>query len=65
MIRKILTVIAVIMLVVGLALFLFPPVSNTIGQKTAENLSVRFDESVENIREGTHQEAFENGEIDE
>ena len=64
-IRKILTVIAVVMLVSGIALFLFPPVSNFIGQKSAEVLSDRFDESAENIREGTHQQAFENGEIDE
>lgn len=53
------------MLVAGLALFLFLPISNFVGQKTAEEQRSRFDMTVENIREGTHEEAFEKGEIDE
>ena len=49
--RKILTVVAVILLVVGLGFLLFPPVSNFVGQKRADAIVADFDKNVENITE--------------
>ena len=49
--KKILTVIAVILLLAGIGFLLFPPVSNYVGQKKADAIVADFDKSVENVSE--------------
>lgn len=49
--RKILTVVAVILLLTGIGFLLFPPVSNFIGQKQADAIVADFDKRVENVSE--------------
>ena len=44
--KKILIVIAVILLLAGLGLVLFPPISNFIGKQQADSVADEFDESV-------------------
>lgn len=63
-IRKIIIVIAFIFLITGLALVLFPPISNSIGTAIAKNEIVKFDEQINNIAEGSFKDALENGEVD-
>ena len=59
--RKVLIVIASIMLVAGIGLFMFPIVSNFVGKKVAEHQTDVFEKRVENIieEEITYEEAFE------
>lgn len=64
-IKKIITVIAVIMLVIGIGLLLFPVVSNFIGTLTANNQADKFDSQLDNlVIDKSYSEALENGEID-
>lgn len=66
MVKKIVTVVACLMLVVGIGFVLFPPISNFIGKNIAETEIKRFDEEMENlIEDKTYQQALESGEIDE
>lgn len=52
------------MLLTGLGLVLFPPISNSIGTAIAKNEIEKFDELVNNIAEGSFEEALEKGKID-
>lgn len=52
------------MLLTGLGLVLFPPISNSIGTAIAKNEIEKFDEFVNNIAEGSFEEALEKGKID-
>ena len=61
---RVLTVIAFVMLISGLGLLLFPPVSNSIGTAIARNEIEKFDEQINNIAEGSFKDALEKGEID-
>ncbi len=61
---KILTIVATVMLVSGLGLLLFPPISNSVGKSIANNEIDKFDQMVENIADGSFEEALEKGEID-
>ncbi len=63
--KKIITVIAVIMLIVGLGLFLFPPISNFIGKQIAESEINSFDNRVENIQSGSYEDALKDGRVDD
>lgn len=64
--RKIVIVIAVVMLVAGLGFVLFPPVSNTVGTYIANSETEEFDEQIENaVEDETFEEALEKGEVDE
>lgn len=68
--RKILTIIATIMLVVGLGFLLFPPISNFFGKMQAESISDAFDRSKSSVVEEykdtkTAKEAHEKGIIDD
>lgn len=47
--RKVLTAIAAVMLLVGIGLLLFPPVSNFIGQKKADAAVDSFDDAAEKV----------------
>lgn len=49
--KKVLAVIAGILLLAGLGLILFPPVSNFIGQKKADAIVESFDKKAENVAE--------------
>lgn len=65
--RKIVTVIASIMLIVGIGFFMFPIVSNFIGTQISKSETERFDSRVENIvdEDITYEEALEEGKVDE
>lgn len=69
--KKILTAVAVIMLVAGLGFLLFPPVSNTVGTHISKMQTQQFDKMVESIIEDDgenkgegYQEALKKGKID-
>jgi sortase A len=65
MVKKIIKVIACIMLVVGIGLVAFPPISNFIGNMIANSETNRFDEEVDNmIDDKTYQQALDDGDID-
>ena len=49
--KKILIIIAAVILLAGVGFLLFPTVSNFIGQKKAESAAEAFDDTVENITE--------------
>ena len=54
------------MLIVGVGLFMFPIVSNFIGNIIANSETEKFDKQIENIVENiTFDEAFKDGMIDE
>lgn len=73
--RKILTVIASVILIAGLGFLLFPPVSNFIGQKKADSAADSYDKAIENITEtvtaedgeviSSYEEAVEHGYVDD
>lgn len=62
--RKILFIVASIMLLCGLGLVLFPPISNSVGTAIAKNEIEKFDEQINNIVDGSFEEALENGKVD-
>lgn len=62
--QKFLTILATIMLLTGTGLILFPPISNSYGKIVASNQTDYFDESVENIQDGSFEDALKNGLID-
>lgn len=68
--RKIVTVVAIIMLVAGLGFLLFPPISNTIGTQIAKSETEQFDAMSENVADaeefsGGFEEAKKDGKIDD
>lgn len=71
--RKILTVVAVVLLVAGLGFVLFPPVSNTIGAQISKGEVNDFEQLAENVVEETDdsgnpqtfQKAKEEGKVDD
>ena len=75
MLRKIFIILAVLILLTGVGFLLFPPVSNFVGQKTAEAVTEKFDNAVENtvdsvtaedgIRITTAQQAKEAGMVND
>lgn len=62
--RKILTALAILMLVVGLGFVLFPPVSNFVGTQISNSTADKFDEIADNLEDGSFEEAVEKGEVD-
>lgn len=63
--KKLLTILAIILIISGLAFCLFPTVSNTVGKQIAVSKIVQFDEQVDNaVKDESYQEALDNGEID-
>ena len=62
--RKIVTIVAVILLIVGLGLFLFPIVSNFVGKQIAQSEINTFDNCIENIQSGSYDEALKAGKVD-
>ncbi len=72
---KILTAIAVVILLAGVGFLLFPPVSNFIGQKQADAVADTYDKAVESITESvsaedgtvisSYEEAVEHGLVDD
>lgn len=61
---KILTAVAFVLLFAGIALILFPPVSNYIGGLIANGQADSFDSMASNIQNGSYEDALKNGEID-
>lgn len=64
-VRRVLTVIAVIFLVAGIVLVLFPPISNSYGKYVAKNISDDFDSRANSPRSGSYEDAKNRGEVDE
>ena len=52
------------MLVSGVGFILFPPISNSVGKSIANNEIAKFEQQINNIAEGSFEEALERGEID-
>ena len=63
-VRRVLTIIATIFLVTGIALVLFPPVSNTYGKYVAKGISDDFETRAEHPRKGSYADAKKKGEVD-
>ena len=68
--KKIVTVIATVMLLTGLGFLMFPPVSNYVGKQQAEGIADSFDRVKKSVTEEiddvqTAEEAREQGKIDE
>ena len=64
MLKKILTGVAVAMLVVGIGLLLFPTVSNFIGTQISNGEADKFDAQMESLEDGTYESALKAGKID-
>lgn len=63
--RKLLTILAFLLLAAGLVLVLFAPVSNFIGSQISNGKTQEFDSILEQVQEGSYKEALKNGKIDE
>ena len=65
--RKIVTGIAIVMLVAGIGLFMFPIVSNFIGTQIANSETEKFDSQIENVVDDglTFEDAHEQGKVDD
>lgn len=65
--RKIVTGVAIVMLVAGIGLLMFPIVSNFIGTQIANSETEKFDNQIENIVDDglTFDEAYEQGKVDD
>lgn len=61
--RKIAAVLAVVLILSGIALFLYPDISKSEVQKKNDEITERFDRITEDIQEGSAEEAKENGEV--
>lgn len=62
--RKAVIIIASVMLVAGLALVLFPPLSNFIGRLIANSETGRFDSQVANAEDGSYSQAVKDKKVD-
>ena len=47
--KKVLVVIAILMLLTGIGFLLFPPVSNCVGQQNADSLIEKYDKVLDNV----------------
>lgn len=65
MIKKILTGVAIAMLVVGIGLVAFPPISNFIGTQISNGEADGFDARVEEVEDGSFEQAVKDGRVDE
>ena len=65
MIKKILTGVAIAMLVVGIGLVAFPPISNFIGTQISNGEADGFDARVEEAEDGSFEQAVKDGKVDE
>ena len=65
--RKIVTGVAVLMLVAGIGLFMFPIVSNFIGTQIANSETEKFNSQIESIVDDglTYEDAHEQGKVDD
>lgn len=64
MLKKILTVVAILMLVVGIGLVAFPPISNFIGTQISNGEADGFDTRVEEAEDGSFEQAVKDGKVD-
>ena len=64
MLKKILTVVAIVMLVVGIGLVAFPPISNFVGTQISNGDADSFDIRVEEVEDGSFEEAVKDGKVD-
>lgn len=65
MIKKILTGVAIAMLVVGIGLVAFPTISNFIGTQISNGEADGFDTRVEEAEDGSFEQAVKDGKVDE
>ena len=64
MLKKILTVVAIVMLVVGIGLVAFSPISNFVGTQISNGEADSFDIRVEEVEDGSFEEAVKDGKVD-
>ena len=64
-IRRFVAILATVMLVCGIALVLFPPISNWYGKSVALDISNEFDQSVDNQMDGSYSDAKRKGLVDD
>lgn len=63
--RKIVLILIIILILSGIILLCFPTISNMINTSIANKKSEEFDNKIENIQEGSFEEAYEEGIVDE
>ncbi|MGN1130262.1 MAG: hypothetical protein ACI4Q8_02830, partial [Ruminococcus sp.] len=63
--RRFVAILATVMLVAGIGLMLFPPISNWYGKIVATDISNRFDQSVDNQIDGSYSDAKKKGIVDD
>ncbi len=63
--RRICTVIAVILIISSLVVFIYPDISKTENQKKNDEITEQFDQVIDDVQDGSREEAEENGDINE
>lgn len=65
--KKIVTGVAIVMLVAGIGLFMFPIVSNFIGTQIANSETEKFDSRIDSVVDDglTYEDAYEQGKVDD
>ncbi|MGN0488250.1 MAG: class C sortase [Ruminococcus sp.] len=63
--RRFAAILATVMLVAGIALVLFPTISNWYGKMVASDISNGFDQSVDNQKDGSYSDAKKKGLVDD
>ena len=63
--RRICTVIAVILIIASLVVFAYPDISKAENQRTNNEITERFDRVIDDVQDGSREEAEDNGEVNE
>ena len=63
--RRVCAVIAVILVIFSLAVFAYPGISKSENQKNNDELTDRFDRISDDVQDGSHEDAVENGKIND
>ena len=63
--RRVCAVIAVILVIFSIALFAYPGISKSENQKNNDELTDRFDRISDDVQDGSHEDAVENGEVND
>ena len=62
---RIYSVIAVILIIASLVVFIYPNISKSENQKKNDEITERFDQVIDDVQDGSREEAEENGDINE
>ena len=63
--RKICVVVSTILIIASLVAFAYPDISKTENQRKNDEITERFDHVVDDVQDGSREEAEDNGEVDE